>query len=68
MPRSTTIVQSKKKSKYSKRISRNAVVNQKHTKPNASKTTNNNPVARMSRKHLIDSLAEIGILIPNGIT
>ncbi|CAF4000784.1 unnamed protein product [Rotaria sp. Silwood1] len=67
MPQSNIIVQSKKKSKFSKRVSNNAVVKQKHTKPNASKITNNNQVAKMSRKHLIDSLAEIGILIPTSI-
>ncbi|CAF0986719.1 unnamed protein product [Rotaria sp. Silwood1] len=50
-----------------KRVSNNAAVKRKHTKPNASKITNNNQVAKVSRKHLIDSLAEIGILIPTGI-
>ncbi|CAF3635170.1 unnamed protein product, partial [Rotaria sp. Silwood1] len=67
MPQSNIIVQSKEKSKFSKRVSNNAVVKQKHTKPNASKVTNNNQVAKITRKHLIDSLAEIGILIPTSI-
>ncbi|CAF1141847.1 unnamed protein product [Rotaria sordida] len=67
MLRSNIIVQSKKKPKFSKKASNNAVVKQKHTKPNASKIINNNQVAKMSRKHLIDSLAEIDILIPTRI-
>ncbi|CAF4209424.1 unnamed protein product [Rotaria sp. Silwood2] len=54
-------------SKFSKRISNNAVVKQKHRKPNVSKITNNNQVAKMSRKYLLNSLAEIGILIPPDI-